>query len=56
MQLDLRHVAELNAKRYRENLSFLRGYEAVACADQPLPAKYADKAIFGAEREPVHPV
>lgn len=52
MQLDLRHVAELNAKRYRENLSFLRGYEAVACADQPLPAKYAEKAgwVWAVER------
>ena len=30
MQLDLRHAAEQNAKRYRENLSYLRGYEAAA--------------------------
>ena len=32
MQLELRHAAEQNAKRYRENLSYLRGYEAAADA------------------------
>ena len=44
MQLDLRHAAEQNAKRYRENLSYLRGYEAAADADRPLSPKYAEKA------------
>ena len=32
MQRDLRYMAERNAKRYRENLSFLRGYDAAADA------------------------
>ena len=52
MQLDLRHAAELNAKRYRENVSFLRGYEAAATAGRPLPAKYVEKAgwVWAVER------
>ena len=52
MQLDLRHAAERNAKRYRENLSFLRGYEAAAEAGRPLPAKYREKAgwVWAVER------
>ena len=44
MQLELRHAAERNAKRYRENLSYLRGYEAAADAGRPLPSKYVEKA------------
>ncbi len=52
MQLDLRHAAEQNAKRYRENLSYLRGYEAAAAADRPLSPKYAEKAgwVWAVER------
>ena len=52
MQLDLRHAAERNAKRYRENLSYLRGYEAAADADRPLSPKYAEKAgwVWAVER------
>ena len=52
MQLDLRHAAEQNAKRYRENLSYLRGYEAVADADRPLSPKYVEKAgwVWAVER------
>ena len=52
MQLDLRHAAEQNAKRYRENLSYLRGYDAVADADRPLPPKYMEKAgwVWAVER------
>ena len=52
MQLDLRHAAEQNAKRYRENLSYLRGYEAAADADRPLPSKYVEKAgwVWAVER------
>ena len=52
MQLDLRYAAEQNAKRYRENLSFLRGYEAAADAGRPLPAKYVEKAgwVWAVER------
>ena len=52
MQLDLRHAAEQNAKRYRENVSFLRGYEAAADAGRPLSAKYAEKAgwVWAVER------
>ena len=52
MQLDLRHAAEQNAKRYRENLSYLRGYEAAADAGRPLPMKYVEKAgwVWAVER------
>ena len=52
MQLDLRHAAEQNAKRYRENLSYLRGYEAAADAGRPLPRKYVEKAgwVWAVER------
>ena len=52
MQLDLRHVAEQNAKRYRENLSYLRGYEAAADADRPLSPRYVEKAgwVWAVER------
>ncbi len=52
MQLDLRHAAEQNAKRYRENLSYLRGYEATATAGRPLPSKYVEKAgwVWAVER------
>ncbi len=52
MQLDLRHTAEQNAKRYRENLSYLRGYDAAAEADRPLPAIYVEKAgwVWAVER------
>ena len=52
MQLDLRHAAELNAKRYRENVSFLRGYEAAAEAGRPLSSKSAEKAgwVWAVER------
>ena len=52
MQLDLRHAAEQNAKRYRENLSYLRGYEAAADAGRPLSPKYAEKAgwVWAVER------
>ena len=52
MQLDLRHAAEQNAKRYRENLSFLRGYEAAADAGRPLPERYLEKAgwVWAVER------
>ena len=52
MQLDLRHAAEQNAKRYRENLSYLRGYEAAANAGRSLPAKYVEKAgwVWAVER------
>ena len=52
MQLDLRHIAEQNAKRYRENLSYLRGYEAAADAGRPLPSKYVEKAgwVWAVER------
>ena len=52
MQLDLRHIAEQNAKRYRENLSYLRGYEAAADEGRPLPAKFAEKAgwVWAVER------
>ena len=52
MQLDLRHAAEQNAKRYRENVSFLRGYEAAAPADRPLPPRYVEKAgwVWAVER------
>lgn len=52
MQLNLRHVAEQNAKRYRENLSYLRGYEAAAPAERPLPPKYVEKAgwVWAVER------
>ena len=52
MQLELRHAAEQNAKRYRENLSYLRGYEAAATAGRPLPAKYVEKAgwVWAVER------
>lgn len=52
MQLDLRYVAEQNAKRYRENLSFLRGYDAAASAGRPLPEKYLEKAgwVWAVER------
>ena len=52
MQLDLRHVAEQNAKRYRENLSFLRGYESAAEAGRPLSSRYAEKAgwVWAVER------
>ncbi len=52
MQLDLRYAAEQNAKRYRENLSFLRGYEAAAEAGRPLPARYVEKAgwVWAVER------
>ena len=52
MQLDLRYAAEQNAKRYRENLSYLRGYEAAAAPGRPLPAKYAEKAgwVWAVER------
>ena len=52
MQLELRHAAERNAKRYRENLSYLRGYEAAADAGRPLPSKYVEKAgwVWAVER------
>ena len=52
MQLDLRYAAEQNAKRYRENLSYLRGYEAAADAGRPLSSKYAEKAgwVWAVER------
>ena len=52
MQLELRHAAEQNAKRYRENLSFLRGYEAAAAAGRPLPPRYVEKAgwVWAVER------
>ena len=52
MQLDLRHAAEQNARRYRENLSYLRGYEAAADAGRPLPSKYVEKAgwVWAVER------
>ena len=52
MQLELRHAAERNAKRYRENLSYLRGYEAAADAGRPLPATYVEKAgwVWAVER------
>jgi len=52
MQLDLRHLAEQNAKRYRENLSYLRGYDSVANAGRPLPPKYLEKAgwVWAVER------
>ena len=52
MQLELRHAAEQNAKRYRENLSYLRGYEAAADAGRPLPTKYVEKAgwVWAVER------
>ena len=52
MQLDLRYAAEQNAKRYRENLSYLQGYEAAADAGRPLPAKYVEKAgwVWAVER------
>ena len=52
MQLDLRHAAEQNAKRYRENLSYLQGYEAAANAGRSLPAKYVEKAgwVWAVER------
>ena len=52
MQLDLRHTAEQNAKRYRENLSFLRGYEAAADPGRPLPSRYVEKAgwVWAVER------
>ena len=52
MQLDLRHVAEQNAKRYRENRSFLQGYETTADADRTLPARYVEKAgwVWAVER------
>ena len=52
MQLDLRHAAEQNAKRYRENRSYLRGYEAAADAGRPLPTKYVEKAgwVWAVER------
>ena len=52
MQLDLRRTAELNAKRYRENLSYLRGYEAAAEAGRPLSPRYAEKAgwVWAVER------
>jgi hypothetical protein len=52
MQLDLRYAAEQNAKRYRENLSFLRGYEAAAEMGQPLSERYREKAgwVWAVER------
>lgn len=52
MQLDIRHAAELNARRYRENVSYLRGYEAAADAGRPLPSKYVEKAgwVWAVER------
>ncbi len=52
MQLDLRHVAERNAKRYRENLSYLRGYDAGADPGRPLPPSYQEKAgwVWAVER------
>ena len=52
MQRDLRYMAERNAKRYRENLSFLRGYDAAADAGRPLPPKYLEKAgwVWAVER------
>ena len=52
MQLDLRHAAEQNTRRYRENLSYLRGYEAAADAGRPLPPKYVEKAgwVWAVER------
>ena len=52
MQLDLRHTAEQNAKRYRENLSYLRGYDAAAAAGRPLSPKYVEKAgwVWAVER------
>ncbi len=52
MQLDLRHAAERNAKRYRENLSYLRGYEAAAAPGRPLSPQYAEKAgwVWAVER------
>ena len=52
MQLDLRHAAEQNAKRYRENRCFLQGYEAAADADRPLPTRYVEKAgwVWAVER------
>ena len=52
MQLDLRHAAEQNVRRYRENLSYLRGYEAAADAGRPLPPKYVEKAgwVWAVER------
>ena len=52
MQLELRHAAERNAKRYRENLSYLRGYEAAADAGRPLPSKDVEKAgwVWAVER------
>ena len=52
MQLELRYAAEQNAKRYRENLSFLRGYEAAADAGRPLSSRYVEKAgwVWAVER------
>ena len=52
MQLDLRHAAEQNAKRYRENLSYLSGYTATADPERPLPPKYMEKAgwVWAVER------
>ena len=52
MQRDLRYMAERNAKRYRENLSYLRGYDAAADAGRPLPPRYLEKAgwVWAVER------
>lgn len=52
MQLELRYAAEQNAKRYRENVSYLRGYEAATNASRPLPSKYVEKAgwVWAVER------
>ena len=52
MQLDLRHTAEQNAKRYRENLSFLRGYGAAADPARPLSPRAVEKAgwVWAVER------
>ena len=44
MQLDLRHAAEQNARRYRENVSYLRGYEAAANAEAVAAAQVSAQA------------
>ncbi|MBQ7277635.1 MAG: hypothetical protein IJR17_00300 [Clostridia bacterium] len=52
MQLDLRHLAEKNAMAYRENRSYLQGYDAAGQAHAPLSPKYREKAgwVWAVER------
>lgn len=52
MELQLRHLAEQNARKYRENRAYLQGYDSVGEAGRPLSETYRQKAgwVWAVER------